>query len=165
MRRVRDCVFATSCAVRMTGGNLLSSIVTIRRFTVLIQFSLNAADMNRACRRLGETLAHKTKCGNDAIAFNIASRCVEITANGASEGLAAEVQREGRASIPRSVLHGVIKTLPYFGRRNIEFGFSEGRMHVDSMVFHHKMIVLSDSAFPQRGPSFRKRAPFSSQAV
>jgi len=114
--------------------------------------------MNLACR----SLAGQSSDSN-SIAFNIAVRNVEITAKGTSERLDAVVQREGRVSIPCTVLHGLIKTLPYFGGKTIEIGFSAGKMSVDSMVFHNQMIVLNDPVFPEGLQSFRKRGRFSAQ--
>ena len=110
-----------------------------------ILFSLSAAEMNRACCRLGPRLTGRTTTGVDRVAFTIDDQCVEIAANETSAGLAAEVQRKGRVSVPSTVMHGVITTLPYFGHRKIQIGFSEGKMRVDNMVFHHRMIVLTDS--------------------
>ena len=118
-----------------------------------ILFSLSAAKMNRACCRLGPTMTGQAKDAVDRIAFTIDDRFVEIAANKASEGLAAEVQRKGRVSVPSTVMHGVITTLPYFGRKKIQVGFSEGKMRVDSMVFHHRMIVLTDSTASRRRQS------------
>jgi predicted secreted protein len=110
-----------------------------------IQFSLNAADMSRACRRLGATLSDNSGNEGELIAFNIAAKNVEITSNGTSEGFAAKVRGGGEVSIPCAVLQGVIRTLPYFGRKTIDVAFSDGSMRVASLVFHHRLIVLRDS--------------------
>ncbi len=111
---------------------------------MLIQFSSNAAEMNRAFRRLASPDTRKPKSGYAPVAFNISSRSVEITTDGASQALAADVRREGTAFVPEVVLQGVLTTLPYFGQKHIEIGFSDGKMRVDSMIFHNPMIVLSD---------------------
>lgn len=105
--------------------------------------------MNRACCRLRTTLTGPAKKRVDRIAFTIAARSVEIATNETAEGVAAEVQRKGRVSVPYTVIDGVITTLPYFGYKKIQVGFSNGKMRVDSMVFHNRMIVLSDFPTPQ----------------
>jgi len=84
--------------------------------------------MNRACCRLRPTLTRQSEDGVDRIAFTIDERCVEIATNETSEGLAADVQRKGRASVPSTVMYGVITTPPYFGHKKIEVGFSKGKM-------------------------------------
>ena len=122
-----------------------------------ILFSLNAAEMNRAFCRFRTPPAGPSKNRSDRIAFTIGARRMEITAAGTSEGLAADVHREGRVSVPSAVMHGVIRTLPYFGHRRILVGFSEGKMCVDNVVFHNRMIELSDSIPTRRGRSFLKR--------
>lgn len=118
-----------------------------------ILFSLSASEMNRACCRLRPSLTGHATTGVDRVAFTIDDRFVEIAANEASEGLAAEVQRKGRVSVPSTVMHGVITTLPYFGRKKIQVGFSDGKMRVDNMVFHHRMIFLTDSRASRRRQS------------
>lgn len=124
-----------------------------------IQFSTNAADMKRTCRRVGM----RSTCQSKFITFKIAAKDVEITANGVSETLAAKIKQEGRVSIPSAILDGVLRTLPYFGERTIKIGFSEGRMRVDNMVFHNRMIVLSDSVSSDRRQSFLGRRSFASE--
>ena len=118
-----------------------------------ILFSLSAAEMSRACDRLHAALAEEATDDVERIAFTIAARHVEIATKETAEGIAAEVQRPGRASVPCTVMHGVISTLPYFGCKKIQVGFSAGKMLVDSMVFHHPKIVLTDSAASQRRQS------------
>lgn len=115
---------------------------------MIILFSSNAAEMNRAFRRLAWPDSSKSKTGHMPIAFNISSHSVKITANGGSQALPAEVRREGTAFIPYVVLQGVARTLPYFGHRDIEIAFSDGKMRVDGMVFHNRMIVLSNFDAP-----------------
>jgi len=118
-----------------------------------ILFSLSAAEMNRACCRLHTALTGEATDEGERIAFTIAARHVEIATNEMREGIAAEVQRQGHVSVPCTVMHGVITTLPYFGSKKIQVGFSEGKMLVDNMVFHHPKILLTDSAASQRRQS------------
>ena len=128
-----------------------------------IQFSTNAADMNRTCRRVGTKLALQSKYSNEFITFKITARNVEITVDGTAEGLAAKVQHEGKVSIPCTILYGIIRTLPYFGQREIEVGFSEGKMHIDGVAFHSRVIVPSHSVSPERRQSFLKGKSSASQ--
>ena len=118
-----------------------------------ILFSLSAAEMSRTCSRLYTTLTGQTTNEVEGIAFTIAAQHVEIATSETTEGTAAEVQRPGRVSVPCTVMHGVITALPYFGRKKIRVGFSEGKMLVDNVVFHHPKIVLTDSAASLRRQS------------
>lgn len=115
-----------------------------------IRCSLSAAEMSRVCQRLNAQLVDRTADNNEFIAFHIAVRNIEITVRGSSEVLAAEVQREGRVSVPSAIFHGMMQTLPYFQERIIEIGFDDGKMCIEQMVFYHRMIVLSDPVSPSR---------------
>jgi len=118
---------------------------------VHIRFRVNAASMKHVCRRVSTRLANHSKKGAQLIAFKIGGKSVEIAAHNSRHGVEARVQRGGSAFIPHTVLHGVIITLPYFGRRSIDVGFSTGKMCVDNMVFHDPMIGCVSSV--RRSPS------------
>lgn len=113
---------------------------------MLIQFSLNADELMRACQHLGMELTD----GDELIDFNVVARSVEITVHGAAAELEARTQAEGRVSVPSAVLHGVVRMLPYYGRRKIVLAFSEGKMQVQTTIFHNRFILLSPSGRSRR---------------
>ena len=119
-----------------------------------VRFSLSAAEMTRVCERLRTQLPHPPAEDYEFIAFDIAAKNVKITARGSSEGFVAEVYRKGRVSVPWAVFHGVVSTLPYFRQRKIEIGFDHGKMSIGEMVFHNRMIMLSD---PERRSRYGMR--------
>jgi hypothetical protein len=130
-----------------------------------ISFSLSAAQMARLCQRL-KTRVPDLSVGDEFVAFNIATKNVKITAGKFSEKIAAKIQSEGRASVPCTVFYGVMSTLPYFRERTVEICFDEGKMSVDEMVFHNRMITLSAPPFAKRPQNYLKRGSFvSSEAA
>ena len=126
---------------------------------MLVEFSANAFHLHRACVRLATRLAETPGIGDDSVHFDVSSKKLEITVDGASANLQADVQRTGAASVPFTVLAGVVHVLPYFGKKPVEIGFSRGRMRVDTTVFHNRNIVLSVPVnLERRRSSFRERA-------
>lgn len=124
-----------------------------------ILFSLNAAEMNRACSNLGTKLAVSSDSRTQHIDFTITARSVDIRALRTLQRLPAKVHREGTVSIPRSVIEGVIRILPYFGSRNVQIVFSTGKMHIENLVFHNRMIALRGSnRIEGRNPTSKRQS-------
>jgi hypothetical protein len=113
---------------------------------VFVEFSANAADLHRSCVRLATKLAQISEDVNESLHFDIKSKRLRSTVEGASANLQAEVQRSGAASVPFTVHAGVLHMLRYFGKHAVEIAFSPGKMHVDTTVFHNRSILLSGHA-------------------
>jgi hypothetical protein len=64
---------------------------------------------------------------------------LEISIDGTSTTLPAEVQDTGTTSIPFTVLAGVLRTR-HFGKNTVEIGCSLGKMRVDTTVFRNRGI-------------------------
>jgi hypothetical protein len=121
--------------------------------TVLVEFNTNASDLHRACVCLATELAQLPEITDDPVHFNITPKGLEITIEGTSATLRAEVRNSGAASIPFTVLAGVLHMLPYFGKNTVEIGFSHGKMRVDTTVFHNRSILLAGTPPNERRPS------------
>jgi len=134
---------------------------------VLVEFSTNAADLHRACVRLLTGLARMQGIADDPIHFDISPKRLEITADGASANLQAQIQSSGAASIPFTVLAGVLHMLPYFGNNVVEIGFSPGKMRVDTTIFHNRSILQRSPQADerQRSSSLRYSAPVAGLTV
>ena len=113
---------------------------------MFVEFSANAADLHRSCMRLATKLAQISEDVDEPLHFDIKSKRLRITVDGASANLQAEVQSDGAASVPFTVLAGVLHMLPYFGRNAVEIAFSPGKMRVDTTVFYNRSILLSGRA-------------------
>ena len=111
-----------------------------------VEFSANAADLHRSCVRLATKLAQISEDVDESLHFDLKSKRLRITVEGASANLHAEVQCSGAASIPSTVLAGVLHVLPYFGKNPVEIAFSPGKMRVDTTVFYNRSILLSGHA-------------------
>ena len=109
---------------------------------MLVEFSTNASDLHRACVRVATGLAQLPEITDDPVHFDITPKVLEITIEGISATVRAEVQNGGAASIPFTVLAGVLHMLPYFGKNAVEIGFSHGKMRVETTVFHNRGILL-----------------------
>jgi len=134
---------------------------------VLVEFSANASDLHRACIRLLTGLARMQGIADDPVHFDITSKRLEITADGASTNLQAEVQSSGSASIPFTVLAGVLHMLPYFGNNVVVIGFSPGKMRVDTTIFHNRSILQTSPHADERrrSSSLRYSAPVAGLTV
>ena len=110
---------------------------------MLVEFSTNASDLHRACVRLATELAQLPEITDEPVHFDITPNELEITIEGTSTTLRAQVQNRGAASVPFTVLAGVLHMLPYFGNNAVEIGFSHGKMRVDTTVFHNRSILLT----------------------
>jgi len=134
---------------------------------VLVEFSANASDLHRACIRLLTGLARMQGIADDPVHFDISSKRLEITADGASASLQAEVQSGGVASIPFTVLAGVLHMLPYFGSNVVEIGFSPGKMRVDTTIFHNRSILQTPPRANEcrRSSSLRYSTPIAGLTV
>lgn len=119
-----------------------------------IEFTVNAENMHRACRRLETNVENYPRPLNQSILFKISDEGVRITSSEICRAIAAKAQHRASVSVPTTVLHGVIRTLPYFGKKDIAIGFSRGRMRVDSMVFHNRRILLTEFHDGQRRSSY-----------
>jgi hypothetical protein len=128
-------------------------VVNRKEDTVLVEFSANASDLHSACVRLATELAKLPEISDDPVHFDITPKGLEITIEGTSAPVRAEVQNSGVASIPFTVLAGVLHMLPYFGTNAVEIGFSHGKMRVDTTVFHNRSIVLTNT-----GPNERRHS-------
>lgn len=125
---------------------------------MLVKLSTNASDLHRACVRLATELAQLPEITDDPVHFDITSKGLEITIEGTSATLRAEVQNSGAVTIPFTVLAGVLLMLPYFGKNAVEIGFSHGKMRVDTTVFHNPSILLTGTRpNERRHPSFKSR--------
>lgn len=125
---------------------------------MLLECSINASDLHRACVRLATELAQLPEITDDPVYFDITSNALEITIEGTSATLRAEVQNRGAASIPFTVLAGVLHMLQYYGENAIEIGFSRGKMRVDTTVFHNRSILLTGTPLNERRhPSVKYR--------
>jgi hypothetical protein len=126
---------------------------------VLIEFQANAFDLHRACVRLASKLGEMPEHGVESSRFNVVPGILRIAVDGASANLQADVMSSGAASVPFTVLAGVVHMLPYFGKKAVEIGFSDGKMRVDTTVFHNRAILLSSSgATEHRRSSLKYRA-------
>jgi len=84
---------------------------------VLVEFSANASNLHSACVRLATELAKLPEITDDPVHFDITPKGLEITIEGTSAPVRVEVQNSGVASIPFTVLAGVLHMLPYFGHK------------------------------------------------
>jgi hypothetical protein len=122
---------------------------------VLIRFNLNADELKRACEHMDVISA---LVSDDVVEFNVVMDGVWVTSLGKWQLLSADVQSEGRVAIPAAVVEGLIQTLPYFGKKKVEIGCSEGRLRIHTTVFHSREIVVSGiQSDPQRGSRWRRR--------
>lgn len=110
---------------------------------MLVEFSTNASDLHRACVRLATELTRLPEITNDPVHFDITPKGLEITIEGSSTTLLVEVRNSGAASIPFTVLAGVLHMLPYFGNNTVDISLSKGKMRVDTTVFHNRRILLA----------------------
>jgi len=117
---------------------------------MLVELSTNASDLHRACVRLATELAHLPEITDEPVHFDITPKRMEITIERTSTILRAEVRKSGAASIPFTVLAGVLHMLPYFGKNVVEIGFSHGKMHVDTTVFYSRSILLTGTSCNER---------------
>lgn len=125
---------------------------------MLVEFSTNASDLHRACARLATDLGQLPEITDDPVHFDITSKELEITIEGTSATLRAEAQTSGTVTIPFTVLAGVLHMLPYFGKNAVEIGFSQGKMRVDTTIFHNPSILLTVTrSNERRRPSFKGR--------
>jgi hypothetical protein len=108
----------------------------------MVKFVANASDLHRVCVCLAATGAETVGSRDDSVRIDVTRRRLEITVGGASSTVPAEVQRTGLASIPFTVLAGVLHMLPYFGNQPVEIAFSLGKMRVDDTVFHNRSIIV-----------------------
>ncbi len=123
---------------------------------MLIRFNLNADELKRACEHMDVISA---LVSDDVVEFNVVTDGVWVTSLGKWQLLSADVQSEGRVAIPASVVEGLIRTLPYFGKKKVEIGCSEGRLRIHTTVFHSREIVVSSiQSDPQRGSRWRRHA-------
>jgi len=121
---------------------------------MLVEFTANAYHLHRASTRMATRLAQSLETDDDFVHFDLSSGRLEISIEGASANLHAEVRRTGAAFVPLTVLAGMVHVLPYFGNKPVEVGFSPGKMRVDTTIFHNRNIVLSMPA-----SSGQRRAP------
>jgi len=127
---------------------------------VLVEFSANASDLHRACTRLATGFAPTQGIADNPVHFDVTPKGLEITVDGASASLQAEVQSSGAASVPFTVLAGMLHMLPYFGNNAVEIGFSPGKMRVDTTVFHNRTIVQTFAR-----PNERRRSSLRHRAL
>ena len=111
---------------------------------MLIEFSANASELHRACVRLAARLAD-TADEEHQIQFKVTSGKLGIAVGAESANLVADVRSTGTALVPFTVLAGVAHMLPYFGDKTVGIGLSNGKMRVDTTVFHTRSILLSSS--------------------
>lgn len=107
---------------------------------MVIEFRTSAADLHRACLRV--TQSDSMAGDENSALFTATSQKLGILVKGVSETLAAGVQIAGTASVPLTILAGVVHVLPYFGEKTVEIGFSRGKMRIDTTVFHNRGILL-----------------------
>ena len=127
---------------------------------MLVQFSASASDLHRVCVSLAAEMEQLPEIADDPVHFNITPKGLEITLEGASANLKAEVRNAGAASVPFTVVTGVLHMLPYFGENSVQIAFSPGKMRVDTTVFHNRRILLAGSHSNECSPlSLQCRAP------
>ena len=127
---------------------------------MFVEFSANAADLHRSCVRLATKLAQISDNVDESLYFDIKSKRLKISVEGASANLQAEVQCDGAASVPFTVLAGVLHMLPYFGRNSVEIAFSPGKMRVDTTIFYNRSIMLSARASRNDGDRLENTSRF-----
>ena len=115
-----------------------------------IEFNANASDLHRACLRLAARLSEMPGADEKPINFKVTLTRLGMTVDKNSAKIMVEAQRAGYASIPFTILAGLVHVLPYFGSTNVEIGFSPGRVRVDTTVFHSRSILVSSSSGTER---------------
>ncbi len=125
---------------------------------MLIEFSTNASDLHHACIRFAAKVSENAD-EDKSVQFRVTSGKLGIRFEAAATALPASVRAIGAASVPVTILAGMIHVLPYFGDAEVEIGLSPGKLKIDTTVFHNRNIVVSNEPNPERRRStFRDRA-------
>jgi hypothetical protein len=110
--------------------------------TADIEFTISLVELRRAFRRLSARLSDESEAGGELVVFDASPNCLDIVAQGTSEGLSASVVHPGRASVPFPVIRGIARILRFYRQKKVRFAFSAGELRIDRTAFRHKDISI-----------------------
>ena len=114
-------------------------------FAVEVYFTVELAELKRACRRLVSRLSDESDFGKDFALVHATGITLELSAGNSSEVLTATVHRSGQATVPRPVFCKLVSTLRYFRGKELDFEFSAGIIVLTGRTqIRYRGIVVGD---------------------